>query len=93
MLSFDTVKEAILYFLPEIMQKLKIIGYRIKPKILGEGYYGLTYDILNTNRVLKITGDRSGAIAASKLMSKNYKYIVKIFRVFIFAFSLVSVHL
>lgn len=79
-LSFDTAKELINYLLPELTRKLKRIGYRLGAK-LGEGYYGITYD-LGSGRVLKITGDLSGAKIAAKLLKKNYKYIPKIFRVF-----------
>lgn len=50
---------------------------------LGAGSYGVAFDI-GSNQVLKVTGDVKEAVASNKLIGKNYKHLVKVFKVFKF---------
>ncbi len=50
-------------------------------KFIGRGEFGYAYDIGN-DRVLKITSDEREANSSSIIIGKNFKNIVKIFRVF-----------
>lgn len=51
------------------------------PKYVGEGMFGIAYDIGN-NMVLKVTGDKSEANENLELIGKPLKYIAKPYKVF-----------
>lgn len=65
-----------------IGQKLINLGY-VNKKFLGKGYYGRVFDLGN-GKVLKMTKDKKEAILTSLLIGKKSKYIVNVFRVFVF---------
>lgn len=74
-------KKAILENLHEIRNKLKNIGYSTKVlRHKGEGSRGIALE--TDGKILKITSDKSEALISSKLIGKDLKRVVKIFRVF-----------
>lgn len=67
----------------EILPRLKkFTDYRLS-KRLGEGHYGITYE-LGMDKILKITSDCDEAKTSSKLIDKDLKHVVKIYKVFQF---------
>ena len=66
----------------EIEPKLEKQGYLLL-KELGSGEFGIIYDI-GANKVLKITIDFDEAHTSASLIHKELKYVIKIFRVFVF---------
>jgi tRNA nucleotidyltransferase/poly(A) polymerase/GNAT superfamily N-acetyltransferase len=55
--------------------------YNAIPKYIGEGTFGVAYDIGN-NMVLKVTGDRSEANENLMLVGKHMKHIAEPYKVF-----------
>ena len=67
--------------LSPILKKLKEkYGYNFK-SIIAQGTNGVVYDI-GSNRVIKVTRDENEAKCAIALKGKNFKNVVKIYRVF-----------
>lgn len=66
------------------IQKLKNRGLTLKSeKQVGSGSRGIAYE-LTDGRILKITSDKSEAVASNSIKGKNLKHIVKIDDVFNF---------
>lgn len=67
----------------QILPRLKkFTDYRLG-KELGQGHYGITYE-LEADKILKITSDYDEARTSSKLIDKDLKHVVKIYKVFQF---------
>jgi cytidyltransferase-like protein len=69
-------------YLKMFKDRLEKRGIKIpdNPPVLGTGTRGTAFDL--GNKVLKLTGDESEAIAANKIKDLHLKHVVKIFDVF-----------
>lgn len=70
-------------YLPEIKRKLRKQRIELK-NIIAEGSFGIAYNTNDSKKVLKITTDLDEAKTSSKIIGKNLKNVVNIYRVFSF---------